>query len=191
MKRCARQRLKSWSATNNWKTDIMFFDNWQGIVRVIVVGTMAYLALVLLLRVSGKRTLSKMNAFDLIVTIALGSTLASVLLTKDVALLEGIVAFALLIGLQYMITWSSTRSALIEGLVKDEPALLFFKGNFVPGMLRRQRVTEAEVQAAVREHGISTLEKVDAVILETDGSLTVLESSGDQDAGVLANVGRS
>ena len=169
----------------------MFFDNWQGIVRVIVVGTMAYLALVLLLRVSGKRTLSKMNAFDLIVTIALGSTLASVLLTKDVALLEGIVAFALLIGLQYMITWSSTRSALIEGLVKDEPALLFFKGNFVPGMLRRQRVTEAEVQAAVREHGISTLEKVDAVILETDGSLTVLESSGDQDAGVLANVGRS
>ena len=191
MKRCARQRLKPWSKTNNWKTDIMFFDNWQGIVRVIVVGTMAYLALVLLLRVSGKRTLSKMNAFDLIVTIALGSTLASVLLTKDVALLEGIVAFALLIGLQYMITWSSTRSALIEGLVKDEPALLFFKGNFVPGMLRRQRVTEAEVQAAVREHGISTLEKVDAVILETDGSLTVLESSGDQDAGVLANVGRS
>jgi uncharacterized membrane protein YcaP (DUF421 family) len=70
----------------------MFFDSWTGMLRVVVVGTLAYAALVLLLRATGKRTLSKMNAFDLVVTVALGSTLATVLLSKDIALAEGVVA---------------------------------------------------------------------------------------------------
>lgn len=67
-------------------------------------GVLAYVALVVLLRVSGKRTLSKMNAFDLVVTVALGSTLATVLMAKDVALAEGVFAFALLIGLQLFVS---------------------------------------------------------------------------------------
>ncbi len=78
----------------------MFFDSWQGIGRVIVVGTLAYAALITILRISGKRTLTKMNAFDLVVTMALGSTLATIVLSKDVALAEGVVAFALLAALQ-------------------------------------------------------------------------------------------
>lgn len=81
----------------------MVFDSWFGLLRVLVVGTIAYAALVLLLRVSGKRTLAKLNAFDLIVTVALGSTLATVLLSKSVALVEGLAAFALLAGLQYLV----------------------------------------------------------------------------------------
>lgn len=151
----------------------MFFDQWQGVWRVLIVGSLAYLSLVVLLRVSGKRTLSKMNAFDLIVTVALGSTLATVLLSKDVTLVEGIAAFGLLIGLQFLITWSSTRWEGVEHLVKAEPSLLFY-----PGMLRRQRVTEAELLAALREQGHATLAAVDAVVLETDGSLNVLTHTG-------------
>ena len=78
----------------------MFFNDASSLLRVVIVGTLAYSSLVLLLRVSGKRTLSKMNAFDLVVTVAIGSTLATVLLSKDVALADGVVAFTLLIGLQ-------------------------------------------------------------------------------------------
>jgi len=63
----------------------MLFDSWTGLGRVLLVGVLAYSALVLTLRVSGKRTLTKLNAFDLVVTVALGSTLATVLLSKDVA----------------------------------------------------------------------------------------------------------
>ena len=81
----------------------MFFDSWAELGRVTVVSVCAYAALVLLLRVSGKRTLSKMNAFDLVVTVALGSTFATVLLSKDVALAEGVLAFALLISLQFAV----------------------------------------------------------------------------------------
>lgn len=157
---------------------MMFFDQWQGVWRVLVVGTLAYGSLVVLLRISGKRTLSKMNAFDLTVTVALGSTLATVLLSKDVALAEGVAAFGLLIGLQFLITWSSTRWPAIEHLIKAEPSLLYYKGRFAPGMLRRQRVTEAEVLAAVREQGHATLAEIDAVVLETDGSLNVLANVG-------------
>jgi uncharacterized membrane protein YcaP (DUF421 family) len=85
----------------------MFFNDAFNLLRVVIVGTLAYLSLVL--SVSGKRTLSKMNAFDLVVTVAIGSTLAMVLLSKDVTLADGVVAFTLLIGLQYVITWLSVR----------------------------------------------------------------------------------
>jgi uncharacterized membrane protein YcaP (DUF421 family) len=84
--------------------------------------------LVLLLRVSGKRTLTKMNAFDLVVTVALGSTLATVLLTKSVALAEGLTAFMLLIFLQFVLTWLSVRSRAVSRLVKSEPTLLAYQG---------------------------------------------------------------
>ena len=56
----------------------MLFDSWAGLGRTLLVGPLAYVALVLLLRISGKRTLTKLNAFDLVVTVALGSTLATV-----------------------------------------------------------------------------------------------------------------
>jgi len=80
----------------------MFFDSWHDLGRVALVGMCAYVALVLMLRLSGNRTLSKLNAFDFVVTVALGSTLATVLLSKDVSLAEGVLAFAVLIGLQFL-----------------------------------------------------------------------------------------
>ena len=63
----------------------MFFASWTGLLRVLMVGTLAYAAFVFLLRILGKRMLSKMNAFDLVVTVALGSTLATVLSSKSVS----------------------------------------------------------------------------------------------------------
>jgi uncharacterized membrane protein YcaP (DUF421 family) len=87
----------------------IFFEDWTGIRNTLVVGVLAYFGLVLLLRITGNRTLSKMNAFDLIVTVALGSTLSSIVILKDVTLAKGMAALALLVGLQFAITWSSVR----------------------------------------------------------------------------------
>lgn len=156
----------------------MFFDSWQGLGRVLLVGTLAYVALVALLRVSGKRTLTKMNAFDLVVTVALGSTLATIVLSEDVALVEGVAAFATLIVLQFVVTSLSVRSRRVRQLVKSDPALLFYRGGMLEGALREQRVTEEEVRAAIRAQGKSRLEEVEAVILETDGSFSVLSGAG-------------
>ncbi|MCA9864875.1 MAG: DUF421 domain-containing protein [Anaerolineales bacterium] len=152
----------------------MFFESWAGILRTLVIGTLAYGALVALLLISGKRTLTKLNAFDLVITVALGSTLATVLLSKDVTLAEGVAAFVLLIGLQFIVTWSSVRWAAFSRLVKADPTLLFYQGRMLERPLRQQRVTESEVRAVIRATGHSVMDEVEAVILETDGSFSVL-----------------
>ena len=169
---------------------MMFFDSWYGLLRVLVVGILAYTALVLLLRVSGKRTLAKLNAFDLIVTVALGSTLATVLLSKSVALVEGLAAFVLLAGLQYLVAWLSVRSSRFSDLVKSEPTLLLHRGRFLDGALRAQRVTRAEILAALRSSGAAEPGRVAAVVLETDGSLSVIPDGGQAGGGgTLEDVG--
>ena len=151
----------------------MFYDGWLGLVRVVVVGTCAYLALVLLLRVSGKRTLAKLNAFDFVVTVALGSTLATVLLSSTVALAEGVLALVLLVALQYVVAWASVRSRRVERLVKSEPTLVYRDG-FLSRAMRRARVTEDELVQAARGQGHADLGDVRAVVLETDGTLSLL-----------------
>ncbi|MFO7854392.1 MAG: DUF421 domain-containing protein [Paracoccaceae bacterium] len=163
-------------------SDPIFFDTWFGLLRVVLVGIAAYSALVLMLRISGKRTLSKMNAFDLVVTVALGSTLATVLLNPSVPLFEGLMAFALLICLQFAITWASVRSDRIRGLVKAEPTLLVHEGRHLAAPMRRQRVTREEIAAAVRAGGASDISDVRSVVLETDGSMTVVRRSRTEGA---------
>ncbi len=155
-----------------------FFDSWDGLLRIIVIGTIAYVALVTVLRISGKRTLSKMNAFDLVVTVALGSTLATVILSKDVALAEGVLALVLLVALQLIVSWSSVRSKTISRLVKSEPALVYYRGEFLREQMHRARVVEDEVLAAMREQGQASLGDVEAVVLETDGTMSVVMPGG-------------
>lgn len=170
----------------------MFFDNWMGLGRVLVVGPLAYFALIVLLRVSGNRTLSKMNAFDLIVTVALGSTLATALLTEQVALAEGILGFAVLIGLQYAMTWLSARSRVVTELIKSEPKLLVHRGEMLRGAMRSQRVIEPEILQAIRASGLASLDEVEALVLETDGTFAVVRKSPDpDDTSALANIDRA
>ena len=152
----------------------IFFDGWVSLVRTGIITILAYILLIVLLRISGKRTLSKMNAFDFIVTVALGSTLATVMLSKDVALVDGVLAFFLLIFLQYIITWASVRNKAISNLVKSTPALLVYKGVIQQGIMKKERVDEDEIYAVVRKNGLSSIEDADAIILETDGTLTLI-----------------
>lgn len=169
--------------------DGFLFDGWATLGRTLVVGSAAYVGLVLLLRLSGKRTLSKMNAFDWVVTVALGSTLATVLLNEDVALAEGLAAFALLIALQFVVTWSSVRLPWVRKLVTGEPTLLLYRGELIEPSLRATRVTADEVRTALRSSGLRDFSQAYAVVLETDGSLNVLEPGGGRGAdSALADV---
>lgn len=166
----------------------MFFDSWGGIARVVLVGVPAYAAMVLALRLSGKRTLAKMNAFDLVVTVALGSVLATILLTNDVALVEGVVALGLLIAAQFAVAWTAVRSGGARRAVRSGPTALYLDGRMLRDRLREQRVTEAEVLQSVRAHGIGGLDLVAAVVLESDGSLSVIPSAKTGDRGAVADV---
>lgn len=165
----------------------IFFDNYFSLIRTLIIGVLAYICLITLLRVSGKRTLSKMNAFDFVVTVALGSTLATVLLSKDVTLAQGTMAFAVLIGLQFVITWTSVRMRWVRKLVTGEPSLSLHRGKYLQSELQRTRVTEDEILAAVRSAGLSAVEEVAAVVLETDGSFSVVGGNNGPSATIVLN----
>lgn len=111
---------------------------------------------------------------SLAITLALGSTLATIVLSKDVALAEGVAALAPLIGLQLAITWLAVRSETISRLVKAEPSMLPYDGRFLRAAMQREHVVEAEVLSAVRQQAFAALANVQAVVLETDGSFTCI-----------------
>ncbi|MEJ7744413.1 MAG: hypothetical protein WKF73_18845 [Nocardioidaceae bacterium] len=93
----------------------MWFDTWTDLGRVLIVGPLAYAALVAVLRISGARSLSELNAFDLVVTVALGSTLATVLLNGSVSLAEGVLGLVVLVLLQYLVSRLSLRWRGLSG----------------------------------------------------------------------------
>lgn len=155
----------------NWQE--MFYQNPQGIARTLIVGALAYIALVLFLRISGKRTLAKLNAFDLVVTVALGSTLSAILLQESIALAEGLTALALLISAQFLVTFVSVRSSRFASLVRSEPALLAKDGHALEGAMRRARITQDEALSAIRANGGNDMSDVDMLVLESDGTISV------------------
>lgn len=167
----------------------MWFDTWSDVTRVLLVGGAAYVALVVLLRFSGKRTLSKLNAFDLVVTVALGSTLATILLSSDVSWVEGAVALTLLVVLQLVVTWASVRVRWARRTVTAKASVLVRDGAVDEDAMHRQRVTRGELYQAVRASGVGGLDQVAAVVLETDGTLSVVPVSQRGDGSALRDVG--
>ena len=154
--------------------DNVFFDSGTSLLRIFIVGVLAYLALILMIRISGKRTLAQMSAFDFLITVALGSTLSSVITAKDVALADGILALGLLILLQFAVAKLTIRSDKVRKLVEAKPRLLFLHGEYMTQAMEEERVTEAELHAAIRRQGLESPDQVDAIVMESTGEFTVL-----------------
>ncbi len=155
----------------------MFFDDVSGLARVMVVGPLAYVWLVAVVRISGKRTLAQLNAFDFIVTVALGSTLATVVLSSSVPWTEGALALGLLAALQLVVAWVSVRVPWARLAVTSTPTVLLRDGVPDREALTRQRVSEASLHQVVRSTGIGGLELVAAVVLEPNGTISVIPTS--------------
>lgn len=157
--------------------DSMWFDSWSDVIRILLVGSAGYATLLLILRVSGKRTLSQLNAFDFVVTVSLGSTLATLLLSSETSWSEGVLALALLAGLQFLVAWISARAPWVRPVITARPSILLRDGILDHVQMRRSRLSEAEIRQAVRMHGMGDLSVVGAVVLETNGKLSVIPSS--------------
>ena len=152
----------------------IFFDSWSKLGRSLVLAFLAYAALVFLLRVSGKRTLSKLNVFDFVFVVALGSTLATTILSEGTTLADGVTAFIILIALQIGLSLLCVYSHQVDMIVNGEPTLLMHKGDFLDEAMKRERVTKEEIHAALREKGMKTYKDVDSVVLETDGTFSIV-----------------
>ncbi|MFD2514390.1 DUF421 domain-containing protein [Pontibacter locisalis] len=156
---------------------IFFWNGFEPLLRILVVGTLTYIGIIFLLRISGKRTLLSMNAFDFIITVAMGSVFARVLTAKQVPLSEALVTFALLVCLQYIVSWLEVRSEKFASFVTGNPTLLYYQGQYLEREMKKQRVRKAEMLAAAREKKLENMDQVEAIILETSGSLSVIKKS--------------
>jgi uncharacterized membrane protein YcaP (DUF421 family) len=151
----------------------IFFQNWYNVERTITLSIVGYAALFTMLRVSGKRTLSKLNVFDFVFVVAVGSVFASMIISKDVTLVEGVAAMATLMLIQLVLAELAARFPKLERVINGEPTLLLSNGKFIRDALKKERVTEEEVRGAIRGEGVTRVEDVDAVTMENDGTLTV------------------
>lgn len=163
----------------------MWFDSWSDVLRIVLIGACAYLLLVLLLRVSGKRTLAKLNAFDFVVTVALGSTLATILLDSHTSLVDGVIALGVLVALQFLTAVATNRMPRLRTFVTASPTVLLRNGEPLLEAMQQQRVSLDELRQAVRAAGTGDLALVAAVVLETDGSMSVIRRSSAGDLSML------
>ncbi|MBZ4034247.1 DUF421 domain-containing protein [Flavobacterium sp. 17A] len=154
----------------------IFFQDWQGIIRAAVTTVTAFLTLFLFVRISGKRTLAKLNAFDFIVSIALGSTLSDIMLAT-IPVTEGAVVLLLIILLQYIFAWLARSSAQMEKIINTEPRIVFYDSRFIEKTMVAETITKEEIYSAIRAAGIDQISEVRAVVMELNGTLSVVKKS--------------
>lgn len=129
-----------------------------------------------------------MTGFDMIIPLTLGPIVADMILLSKVTFFRGVMALVMLISLHSLVSWLSVRSARFRRMVKREPSLLLYRGQFMREAMWRERVTEEEVRVAIRASGFAVVEKVEAVVLEADGTFNVVGPSTEQVSTSLNNV---
>lgn len=159
----------------------------DAVIRAVVFSLAALAWVVTLVRLSGARSLSKMTAFDFVVTLATGSLLASSASSSDgVAFVQAMAAMTVLIGAQVALTLAR-RSPRVRHLIENDPLLLMRDGAFIDRALKTGRVTRADLLAKLRQAGIADPREAAFVILEATGDIAIL-TARDVDAALLADV---
>ena len=154
----------------------IFFKDWHAVKDIALCSLFAFLTVFILVRLSGKRTLAKLNAFDFIVTVTLGSTLSSMILFK-VTIAEGTVALIIIVLMQYLMAWLSKSSKVLEKIINCNPSLLYYNGMFIEDAMKKEGITKEEIYAEIRLYRLERLDEVMAVVLELNGEISVIKKS--------------
>ncbi|WP_120076499.1 DUF421 domain-containing protein [Aurantiacibacter odishensis] len=157
----------------------LFETSWSQLGEVALAAVLAYLAIILIVRVNGSRTTSQLNSFDWIINVMIGSLAASGVLLEDVSLLAALVAIVVLTGLQFLLTWVTRKSSAAEAVVKQEPVLLTHKGQFLERAMTKTRISKDEIMTALRGNGMTSVRDANWVVLETNGTLSVIPRQDD------------
>ncbi|NML56279.1 DUF421 domain-containing protein [Chryseobacterium cheonjiense] len=166
----------------------IFFESWAGIWHVTLLTIISFITLFVFIRISGKRTLAKFNAFDFVVTVTLGSVLAYMMLAQ-INLAEGVVVLSIIIALQLLFAKLSRTSEFMEKVFNASPTLLFYKGAYLKANMKKELVTKEEILVAIRGQGIGNTAEVLAVVIEANGDMSVVKKSeSDSNASSLDNI---
>jgi uncharacterized membrane protein YcaP (DUF421 family) len=152
----------------------MFFHSWSDIGRTVAVSAMAFVLIVALLRIVGPQSLARMSGFDVVFTVTMGSVIATVVVSRDVTLSQGIAALVTMLALQEIIRRFQSRFLPVHHLVRQAPRVLLWEGTLLEDRLRGSGVSADEIRAAVRKAGLRSLGDAQIVVLENDGDWSVI-----------------
>ena len=143
---------------------------WEFTVRAAIV----YLALLAMVRLTGKRTVGQFTPFDLIVVMLLAESVSGSVSGQDGSLVGGLIAAITLVALDVLIAVSTSRSKRIDTLVEGNPVVIGRDGVLYKDVLKRERVSESDVEKSLREADCD-VEEMRMAILEADGRISVLK----------------
>ncbi|MCG3873233.1 YetF domain-containing protein [Psychrobacter sp. Ps7] len=161
--------------------DMVFFDNIDKLGRIVLTTVMVYVLIVLVTKVSGKRSTSQLNNFDWIVTVMIGSLGASTILLKDIPFVEGVSSILVLYLLQFLVTKYASISPQFSSFILSEPRIVFYQGQFLPDAMRAERLTRQEIECAMRSEGVHRFDDVEAIVFESDAKLTIIPKPSPTD----------
>lgn len=144
---------------------------WEFVVR----GAGCYIGLLILLRLTGKRSFGEMSPFDIVVLILVGGALRSAMVGKDDSFFGPFLAVVGVLALDKLLGIAATLSPAFNRLIEGREALLAKHGQTIPGALRRHRIPEAVFERELRAHEVRSVDQVDEARLEVTGRITVLK----------------
>lgn len=148
--------------------------NWTTIITIILATILIYAALIIISRITGLRSFSKMSGFDFVVTIAIGSMFANTIVTRNPPLLIAIAAFVTLFALQMITARFRYKPTNIGRYIDNRPVLLMDGPNIIEKNLNKSSVSHDELYAKLRDRGVTQLGQIKAAVLETTGEVSVL-----------------
>ena len=140
---------------------------------IVIRATLVFALLWFVLRVSGKRQVTQLSAFELILLITLGDLISQTVLQEDLSLTGGALAVATFTLLSILLSWVTWRFARTRKVVEGEPAILVKDGHVDDAMLRYERLPIDDLLAAAREHGVRDLSEIELMLLEADGTFSL------------------
>ncbi|CAM3331659.1 DUF421 domain-containing protein [Zobellia roscoffensis] len=156
-----------------------FKFSWDAFGAIIITALGIYITVILMTRICGKRSFSKMSSFDFAMTVAVGSIIATTVLSKTVSLYDGIIGIITIYLLQMGAAYVR-RHDMVKKVMDNTPLLLMDGEIILENNLRKGRVTKSDLQAKLREANITELSEVKAVVFETTGDISVLHKQHDR-----------
>jgi uncharacterized membrane protein YcaP (DUF421 family) len=147
---------------------------WDIVLRTASV----YVVLLLGLRLAGKREIGQMTVFDLVVLLLLANAVQNAMVGPDTSLVGGLLAAIVLLVLNALVARLRLRWPILRRVVEGSPTLLVLHGEVITEHMKRERLDEQTLEAALREHGLGDLSDVDMAVLEIDGSISVVPVGG-------------
>lgn len=163
----------------------LLWTGWSPIIHTALIGCVGYIVLVLLVRGTGPRTMTKITPLDFVVAVTVGSAFGRTVTAVDVSLAQALAALIVLVALHWLLATLRGRSGWFRRLIDTEPVLLYYDGDMQTRALRRHRLTEHDVHTAAREAGLGSLATAGAVILHQDGTLGVITGDAFGDGSSL------